>query len=167
MLRCRHLETVLQQYTMCFQEDVGMSHKMVHIRAPLYTPSKCVQVFGEVYGEMFAGFVLKLSLNLGFVSFSFLQALIPAIDSFGFETDLRTHTQGQAFCQSVFDHWQIVTGDPLDKSIVLKPLEQQPISHLAREFMVKSRRRKGLSDDVDIKNFFDILELENQGFIFN
>eukprot|EP00055_Hartaetosiga_balthica_P000660 m.137158 g.137158 ORF g.137158 m.137158 type:complete len:969 (-) comp11333_c0_seq1:945-3851(-) len=96
-----------------------------------------------------------------------VQALIPAIDSFGFETDLRTHTQGQAFCQSVFDHWQIVPGDPLDKSIVLKTLEPQPAPHLAREFMVKSRRRKGLSDDVDIKNFFDILELENQGFIFN
>ena len=29
------------------------------------------------------------------------------IDSFGFETDLRTHTQGQAFCLSVFNHWQV------------------------------------------------------------
>ena len=26
-----------------------------------------------------------------------IKAFIPAIDSFGFETDLRTHTQGQAF----------------------------------------------------------------------
>lgn len=36
-----------------------------------------------------------------------LKAFIPAIDSFGFETDLRTHTQGQAFCLSVFHHWQV------------------------------------------------------------
>jgi U5 small nuclear ribonucleoprotein component len=64
------------------------------------------------------------------------------IESFGFETDLRYHTQGQAFCQSVFDHWAIVPGDPLDKSIVLRPLEPAPIQHLAREFMVKTRRRK-------------------------
>ena len=35
-----------------------------------------------------------------------VKAFIPAIDSFGFETDLRTHTQGQAFCLSVFHHWQ-------------------------------------------------------------
>ncbi|EDS28833.1 elongation factor protein 1 [Culex quinquefasciatus] len=28
------------------------------------------------------------------------------------ETDLRTHTQGQVFCLSVFHHWQIVPGDP-------------------------------------------------------
>ena len=27
-----------------------------------------------------------------------IKAFIPCIDSFGSETDLRTHTQGQAFC---------------------------------------------------------------------
>lgn len=36
-----------------------------------------------------------------------IKAFIPAIDSFGFEADLRTHTQGQAFCLSVFHHWQV------------------------------------------------------------
>ena len=36
-----------------------------------------------------------------------IKAFLPAIDSFGFETDLRTHTQGQAFCLSVFHHWQV------------------------------------------------------------
>lgn len=71
-----------------------------------------------------------------------IKAFLPAIDSFGFETDLRTHTQGQAFCLSVFHHWQIVPGDPLDKSIHIRPLEAQPATHLAREFMVKTRRRK-------------------------
>jgi U5 small nuclear ribonucleoprotein component len=84
-----------------------------------------------------------------------IKSFIPVIDSFGFETDLRVHTQGQAFCLSVFDHWQIVPGDPLDKSIVIRPLEPQPPPHLAREFMVKTRRRKGLSEDVSINKFFD------------
>lgn len=36
-----------------------------------------------------------------------IKAYLPAIDSFGFETDLRTHTLGQAFCLSVFHHWQV------------------------------------------------------------
>ena len=71
-----------------------------------------------------------------------VKAYLPVIDSFGFETDLRSHTQGQAFCISVFDHWAVVPGDPLDKGIVLRPLEPQPVPHLAREFMVKTRRRK-------------------------
>lgn len=99
-----------------------------------------------------------------------IKAFIPAIDSFGFETDLRTHTQGQAFCLSVFHHWQIVPGDPLDKSIIIRPLEAQPATHLAREFMIKTRRRKGLSEDVSINKFFDdpmLLELARQDVLLN
>lgn len=99
-----------------------------------------------------------------------IKAYMPAIDSFGFETDLRTHTQGQTFCLSVFNHWQIVPGDPLDKSIVIRPLEPQPVPYLAREFMVKTRRRKGLSEDVSINKFFDdpmLLELAQQDVMFN
>uniref|UniRef100_A0A7S4BS45 Tr-type G domain-containing protein n=2 Tax=Chrysotila carterae TaxID=13221 RepID=A0A7S4BS45_CHRCT len=94
-----------------------------------------------------------------------IKAYVPVIDSFGFETDLRSHTQGQAFCLCVFDHWAIVPGDPLDKNIALRPLEPQPTPHLAREFMVKTRRRKGLSEDVSINKFFDdamLLELARQ-----
>ena len=99
-----------------------------------------------------------------------IKAFIPAIDSFGFETDLRTHTLGQAFNMSVFHHWQIVPGDPLDKSVVIRPLEPQPAAHLAREFLVKTRRRKGLSEDVSISKFFDdpmLLELARQDVMFN
>ncbi|PIO61335.1 GTP-binding domain protein [Teladorsagia circumcincta] len=99
-----------------------------------------------------------------------IKAFIPVMDSFGFETDLRTHTQGQAFCMSVFNHWQIVPGDPLDKSIVIRPLELQPTPHLAREFMIKTRRRKGLSEDVSVNKFFDdpmLLELAKQQDVFS
>ena len=99
-----------------------------------------------------------------------IKAFVPAIDSFGFETDLRTHTQGQAFCLSVFHHWQIVPGDPLDKSITIRPLEPQPATALATEFMVKTRRRKGLSEDVSINKFFDdpmLLELARQDVMLN
>jgi U5 small nuclear ribonucleoprotein component len=99
-----------------------------------------------------------------------VKAFVPAIDSMGFETDLRTHTQGQAFCLSVFHHWQIVPGDPLDKSIVIRPLEPQPAPHLAREFMIKTRRRKGLSEEVSTNKFFDdpmLLELAKQNVMFS
>jgi len=94
-----------------------------------------------------------------------VHAYVPAMESSGFETDLRTHTSGQAMSQSVFDHWQLVPGDPLDRSILLRPLEPAPAPHLAREFMLKMRRRKGLSEDVSIHKFFDdpmLLELAKQ-----
>ena len=92
-----------------------------------------------------------------------LQAYIPVIDSFGFETDLRVHTQGLASVQKTFDHWAVVPGDPLDKSVVLRVLEPSPPQSLAREFCIKTRRRKGLSEDVSMSKFFDesmLLELE-------
>ncbi len=46
-----------------------------------------------------------------------LRIEIPAIESFGFETDLRTATLGQAMVLSIFSHWNMLPGDPLDKSI--------------------------------------------------
>ncbi|PIO59651.1 elongation factor G [Teladorsagia circumcincta] len=65
---------------------------------------------------------------------------------------------------------KIVPGDPLDKSIVIRPLELQPTPHLAREFMIKTRRRKGLSEDVSVNKFFDdpmLLELAKQQDVFS
>ena len=87
--------------------------------------------------------------------FFVVRGFLPVIDSFGFETDLRVHTQGLAFCLMLFDHWAIVPGDPLDRSVVLRPLEPSPPLALAREFLVKTRRRKGLSEDVTVTRFFD------------
>lgn len=84
-----------------------------------------------------------------------VRGFVPVIESFGLETDLRVFTQGQAFLTQVFDHWAIVPGDPLDTSVVLRPLEPAPINDLAREFMVKTRRRKGLSEDVNVSKYFD------------
>jgi len=49
--------------------------------------------------------------------------------------------------------------------VQLRPLEPAPVQDLAREFMVKTRRRKGMSEDVSIGKFFDdpmLLELAKQ-----
>ena len=80
---------------------------------------------------------------------------IPVLESFGFETDLRAYTQGQAFVMLTFDHWALVPGDPLDGDIILHSLEPSPAKALARDCMIKTRRRKGLSDDVSISKYFD------------
>lgn len=84
-----------------------------------------------------------------------VKGLIPVIDSFGFETDLRIHTQGQAFCSLVFDRWNIVPGDPLDKEVKLRPLEPASAQGMARDLTLKTRRRKGLSEDVTIAKFLE------------
>lgn len=83
------------------------------------------------------------------------KALLPVIDSFGFETDLRIHSQGSASVSLVFDRWDVVPGDPLDKSIVIRKLEMAGPQQAARDFVLKTRRRKGLSEDVDVKRFLE------------
>ena len=101
-----------------------------------------------------------------------VKALIPVIDANGFETDLRTATQGQAFCLQVFDHWSIVpgtfllpsrrfrvlktrVGDPTDASIKLRPLEPASGQALARDLVLKTRRRKGLGDQIAVSKYLD------------
>jgi 116 kDa U5 small nuclear ribonucleoprotein component len=58
-----------------------------------------------------------------------------------------------------FSHWAMMPGDPLDKSIALTPLEPSQVPHLAREILVKTRRRKGLLEDVSVTKFFDDREM--------
>ena len=87
--------------------------------------------------------------------FYVVRAYVPVIESFGLETDLRILTQGQAFCQQVFDHWTIVPGDPLDRDVVLHPLEPSPEIALAKDFVTKTRRRKGLPDTVSVARYVD------------
>ncbi|KAF2482251.1 P-loop containing nucleoside triphosphate hydrolase protein [Neohortaea acidophila] len=84
-----------------------------------------------------------------------VKGLIPVIDSFGFETDLRIHTQGAVTLSLVFDRWNIVPGDPLDRSVVLRPLEPASAQATARDFVLKTRRRKGLSEDVGVGKFLE------------
>lgn len=139
-----------------------------HLMEPVYyveiqTPADCISAIYTVLSRR-RGHVTADIAKPGTPAY-IVKAFLPVIESFGFETDLRYHTQGQAFCLSVFDHWSIVPGDPLDKSVVLRPLEPAPVQHLAREFMVKTRRRKGMSEDVSINKFFDdpmLLEMARQ-----
>ncbi|KAK4954446.1 hypothetical protein LTR10_007877 [Elasticomyces elasticus] len=84
-----------------------------------------------------------------------VKGLIPVIDSFGFETDLRIHTQGQATVSLVFDRWSVVPGDPMDKGIKLRALEPASAQATARDFVLKTRRRKGLAVDVSVSKFLE------------
>jgi len=43
-----------------------------------------------------------------------VKAYLPVNESFGFTADLRSNTGGQAFPQCIFDHWQVMPGNPLD-----------------------------------------------------
>ena len=128
------------------------------LRAEISTPADCMSAIYTVIARR-RGRVLA-DLAVPGTPIYTVRALIPAIESFGFETDLRYHTQGQGFGLSAFDHWAVVPGDPLDRSVLLRPLEPAPPPALAREFMIKTRRRKGMSEDVGVQKYFDPAQYE-------
>ena len=74
------------------------------------------------------------------------KAYLPVNESFGFNGALRAATGGQAFPQAVFDHWELMGGDPTEKGSKL-------------EALVKNIRvRKGLKEDIpSIDAYFDKL----------
>ena len=55
----------------------------------------------------------------------------------------------------VFDRWSVVPGDPLDREARTRPLEMAGAVGTARDFVLKTRRRKGLSEDVSVGKFLE------------
>uniref|UniRef100_UPI00358E5F1B elongation factor 2 n=1 Tax=Myxine glutinosa TaxID=7769 RepID=UPI00358E5F1B len=75
-----------------------------------------------------------------------VKAFLPVNESFGFTADLRSNTGGQAFPQCVFDHWQILSGDPLDTTT--RP----------GVVVAEIRKRKGLKEGIpSLDNYLDKL----------
>ncbi|KAI8907233.1 P-loop containing nucleoside triphosphate hydrolase protein [Gorgonomyces haynaldii] len=74
-----------------------------------------------------------------------IKAYLPIMESFGFNADLRAATSGQAFPQSVFDHWQLMPGTPLEDG-------------KTKDIVTGLRTRKGLAPEIPpLDRFYDKL----------
>jgi elongation factor 2 len=96
------------------------------------------QAMGGVYGVLTRrrGHVFNEEQRPGTPLFT-IKAYLPVVESFGFNADLRAGTSGQAFPQSVFDHWQILPGgSPIDATSKVGAMVQE------------TRKRKGLKPEV-------------------
>ena len=96
------------------------------------------QAMGGIYGVLTRrrGHVYTEEQRPGTPLFN-VKAYLPVSESFGFPGDLRAATGGQAFPQSVFDHWSILPGgSPLD------PTTKPGVA------VTEMRKRKGLKEQV-------------------
>merc|ERR1719445_1308356 len=95
------------------------------------------QAHAGVYSTLNArrGTIEKIEERIG-TPLTQIQAFLPVMESFGFTEMLRKNTQGQAFPQMKFSHWQMVGGAPLD-----------PDSS-AGKIVTKIRARKGMKVDL-------------------
>jgi elongation factor 2 len=102
---------------------------------------------GSIYGVLNRkrGHVFEENQRFGTPIFN-IKAYLPVQESFGFTADLRAATSGQAFPQCVFDHWQVIQGDPLEKS------------DKTSELVSSIRKRKGLKEEIPgVENYYDKL----------
>jgi len=102
---------------------------------------------GGIYGVLNRrrGHVFEESQVVGTPMFH-VKAYLPVNESFGFTADLRSNTGGQAFPQCVFDHWQVMQGDPLQESTKPYTVCQE------------TKKRKGLKEALpDLANYYDKL----------
>merc|ERR1712167_383198 len=75
-----------------------------------------------------------------------MKAYLPVGESFGFTQTLRANTSGRAFPQCVFDHFEEMTGDPLEEG------------SRANVLVESIRKRKGLKPGIPaLDNFVDKL----------
>ena len=65
-----------------------------------------------------------------------VKAYLPVIESSGFSSQLRASTSGQAFPQCVFDHWEMMSSDPLEPGTQASTL------------VADIRKRKGLKEQM-------------------
>jgi len=73
-----------------------------------------------------------------------VRAYLPVNESFGFTSALRAATGGQAFPQCVFDHWQIMPGDPFEPTSIPGTV------------VADTRKRKGLKEGIPtLDNYLD------------
>ncbi|KAJ3598868.1 hypothetical protein NHX12_032831 [Muraenolepis orangiensis] len=102
-------------------------------------------VVGGIYGVLNRrrGHVSEESQVMGTPMF-IVKAYLPVNESFGFTADLRSNTGGQAFPQCVFDHWQIMPGDPSDPTCKVFNI------------VTDIRKRKGVKESIPaLDNFLD------------
>ncbi|CAF2056267.1 unnamed protein product [Brassica oleracea] len=118
---------------------------MVEIQAPKGALGRIYNVLNQKRGHVF-----KEMQRPGTPLYN-IKAYLPVVESFGFSSQLRAATSGQAFPQCVFDHWEMMSSDPLEAG------------SQASTLVTDIRKRKGMKEQMTPwSNFEDKLWLQQQ-----
>ena len=105
-------------YAACLLATPGIQEPvfLVEIQCPENVIGSVYSVLNKRRGQIFSE-----EQRVGTPMFT-VKAYLPVKESFGFNSDLRQATGGQAFPQSAFDHWELMNGSPLDKGSKLEEI---------------------------------------------
>ena len=70
-----------------------------------------------------------------------VKAYLPVAESCGFSSILRENTQGMAFPQNFFDHWEKISGTPYE-------------DNKAAEIVLGIRKRKGMKEELPSMDYY-------------
>ncbi|OBZ68615.1 Elongation factor 2 [Grifola frondosa] len=129
-------------YAACLLATPGLQEPvyLVEIQCPENAIGGIYSVLNKRRGQVYSE-----EQRIGTPMFT-VKAYLPVMESFGFNGELRSQTGGQAFPQSVFDHWELMNGSPLDKG--------SKIEELVRNIRI----RKGLKPDIpSLDTYYDKL----------
>ncbi|EED79633.1 eukaryotic translation elongation factor 2 [Postia placenta Mad-698-R] len=129
-------------YAACLLATPGLQEPvyLVEIQCPENAIGGIYSVLNKRRGQVFSE-----EQRVGTPMFT-VKAYLPVMESFGFNGELRSQTGGQAFPQSVMDHWELMNGSPLDKGSKLE------------ELVRNIRVRKGLKPDIpSLDTYYDKL----------
>jgi len=113
---------------------------LVDISTPNDVMNGVYQVFSQRRGVVFSEESVSGTPLLN------VKAYLPVAESFGFTSNLRALTSGQAFPQCVFDHWEIIPSDPFDTK------------GKAFKITMDIRKRKGLKQELpNLNDYLDKL----------
>ncbi|KAI0669771.1 eukaryotic translation elongation factor 2 [Trametes maxima] len=129
-------------YAACLLAEPGLQEPvyLVEIQCPENAIGGIYSVLNKRRGQVFSE-----EQRVGTPMFT-VKAYLPVMESFGFNGELRSHTGGQAFPQSVFDHWELMNGTPIEKGSKLE--------ELARNIRI----RKGLKPEIPpLDTYYDKL----------
>jgi len=112
----------------------------VDISVPNYYTNEIYKIFSQKKG------IINSEEYVSGTPLVIMKGHLPVSQSFGFNSQLRAVTSGQAFPQCNFDHWEIIKDDPLEEN------------SRAYEIMMDIRKRKGLKlEMIKYSNFVDKL----------
>ncbi|KAF5344585.1 hypothetical protein D9758_013889 [Tetrapyrgos nigripes] len=126
----------------CLLADPGLQEPifLVEVQCPGSAIGGVYNVLNKRRGQVFSE-----ERNAGGAMIT-VKAYVPVSESFGLNGELRGATGGQAFPQSVFDHWEVMSGSPLDKG------------SREEDIVMKIRARKGLKSEIpSLDNYYDKL----------
>merc|ERR1712051_802413 len=123
-------------------EDVTMHAALMTAKPSLLEPMYLAEITAPM--AVVGGIYSTLSKRRGITQGEYprpgtpltvVKAFLPVAESFGFTAALRSNTGGQAFPQCVFDHWNVVTGNAMEKG-------------MSHEIVLAIRKRKGINADI-------------------